>query len=100
MLKHNWLTKHKYSLIAIPHDVADNLPQEFELQQNDGTLIKVKIVDRWANCKIDDLPEAFTKVCFGIDTQQMKAALQRTWPQLTRQTPENQLISYVAVEKL
>jgi hypothetical protein len=99
-IKHNWLTKHKYSLIAIPHDVADKLPPEFELQQSDGSKIKVQYIGRWANHRIDNAPEAFTKVGFGIDTQQMKAALQRAWPELTRQTPENQLISYVAVERV
>lgn len=100
LIKHNWLTKHKYSLIAIPCHVADELPEQFELQQTDGSKITVRYIGRWANHRIDDAPETFTKVGFGIDTKQMKAALHRAWPELSRQTPENQLISYIAVEKL
>lgn len=100
IIKHQYLTTHKFAVIAIPYDVSVKLPSQFELQQKDGSKIKVALLSRWNKTTIDALPEAFTKVCFGIDTKQMKAALQRAWPELTRQTPENQLISYVAVEKV
>lgn len=99
-IKHNWLTKHKYSIIAIPGNVADQLPEQFELQQTDGSKINVKNVGRWKNHRIDQAPEAMTKVCFGITANQMMALLHRKWPELTRQPLDNQLISYVAVEKL
>ncbi len=101
-ITHNWLSKHKYSAIAVPAAVADRIngTEPFELIQKDGSVIMVKYVDRWSNFQIDRLPGMLTLILFGIDTRQMKAALQRAWPELTKLQASEQIISFVAVEKV
>ncbi|MDA3943686.1 MAG: hypothetical protein PF694_09130 [Bacteroidetes bacterium] len=104
-IKHQYLTRHSYSAIAIPayqvkleRDANSNI-LPWAIEQKDGSILNVEYVDHF-KFSLHDLPNTFTKLLFGIDATQMKMLVHRNYPDLARMEERFQQVAYICVKKL
>lgn len=104
-IKHQYLTKHNYTAVAMPaykvkveRDQAENI-LPWQIEQRDGSVITVEYVDHF-KFSLHDLPNTFTKILFGISADQMKMLMHRNYPDLARMEERFHQIAYICVKKL
>jgi hypothetical protein len=104
-IKHQWLSTHNFSAVVVPtgslnidrNDKSDRA--SFELEQRDGSVIKVQYNDHFT-FPLADLPDAFTKVLFGIDKDRMRSNILRAYPDFARLEASQQKINYMIVNRV
>lgn len=104
-IKHQWLSAHNFSAVAVPantlkfdRDEKQNL-LPFEIEQRDGSVIKVQYSDHFT-FPLAELPNAFTKALFGIDKDRMRANILRLYPDFARLEAAQQEINYMIVNRV
>jgi len=103
--KHQWLSTHNFSAVAVPvgslkleRDEKNN-PLPFELEQRDGSVIKVQYSDHFS-FPAHDLPAALTKALFGIEPDRMRTITLRDYPDFARLEASAQIIHYMIVNRI
>lgn len=99
MIRHQWLSLHNYSIVALPWDEFLKLPVSFSLIQNDGSSINVTSVDYW-KFTADMLPENLTLCMFGITHETLLKRLHTRFAYLSGVPAKDQIIAYLLVKKI
>jgi hypothetical protein len=104
-IKHNYLTLHGYSSVALPNfkiNVKTNPDGSLEpwfLEQKDGSVIKV-VPTGVLRFPVDNLPDELTKMLYGISAKHMQQLMYKSFPELMRVDERDKVVGYVCVKKL